>query len=108
LRGECRECWVKFVPRGRLRFDRQESAGPNMQRKLLQTNAAVLKPLNKALREMQAGSRRGDGALFACKKRLVVGPVFLVWLAPGGDIRWQRHITAFADRLVQDRAMKGE
>ena len=58
--------------------------------------------------EMQPGGRRGHRALIAGKHGLIVGAVGLVDRTTAGDIRRQRHLSALGDRLVEDRAMKGE
>src|SRR5580698_7451126 len=55
---------------------------------------------------MQTSRRRGNRALITRKHRLVIGAVTLVGSAAAGNIRRQRHITAFFKRLIKRRAMK--
>src|SRR5580698_11016098 len=55
---------------------------------------------------MQTSRRRGNRALITRKHRLVIGAVTLVGGAAAGNIRRQRHITAFFKRLIKRRAMK--
>ena len=63
---------------------------------------------SQRLGKVQTGGRGRDGPFLASKERLIVDPISLVWLATGGDVGRQRHLTSLGNGLVQDRAIKGK
>ena len=95
--------------RGRVfRFDGKEGTRPDVERYLVQADAARLQCLNDRVGEMQPRSRRSDRSLLAREHRLVVAAVLFVGRTAAGDIGWQRHVAAFGKRLVEHRSVKGE
>ena len=81
-------------------LDRQESAGPDMQRHEVPLDAARVERGEQLRREMQAGGRRGDRAFLPRVDRLVVGAVARVVGPLRGDVGRQRHV---ADRVRAPR-----
>ena len=71
---------------GVLALDRQERAGADMQRDLVQAGAGALHALGERGGEVQAGGRGGDGAGLLREHGLVRGAVGGLGGAARGDI----------------------
>ena len=93
---------------GVVRLDRQEGASTDVKRHGIEPDAAIANLPKQQLREMEPRRRRRHRAVLARKKRLVVRTILLVCRAPRGDVGRQRHLAAFRDGLVEDRAVEGE
>ena len=93
---------------GIVALDREKSAGPDMQRHLMQRDAPLDQPRRERFGEMQSGGRRGNRTVDLREHRLVVGAVALVGGAARRDIGRQRHVAAFVHRLVEHGPVERE
>ena len=90
-------------------LDRQERAGADMQRHLVDGDAAAARAVSASVgREMQSRGRRRDRAFVEREHGLVVGVVARVGRTPRGDVRRQRHVAPLLDRLVEHRPVERE
>ena len=81
------EFGMHLVAFGVVRLDRQERAGADVQRHLVQGDAARLQPRQQSVREMQARpSAPPPSPRHGRKHGLVVGPVLIVGRPAGRDI----------------------
>ena len=73
----------------RVRADRHERAGADMQRKGNTPDSCCGEGLEQSLREVQPGGRGGDGPGMEGEDGLIVAAVALIRMTP--DVGWQRH-----------------
>jgi hypothetical protein len=67
-------------------LDRQEGAGPDMQRHLVQADTALVEPPKQPVREMQTSCRGRHGTFLMRKQGLIVDAVLIIGGPAGGDI----------------------
>ena len=108
LGGDLAPLGVHAVLGGVVGLDGQEGAGADVQRDEVAGDAARVERRQQRRREVQAGRRRGHGALAAGVDGLVALGVLRLDGALAGDVGRQRRVAQRRDGLVEIGAVQAE